>query len=296
MRRVAFVLVALVPGLVWAQGVTLNITFVQGAETQTIGADDCAIDIPIRWTLSSAVLPCTDLEFWLTTGSCGTDPGEHEVISVVSQGSLFSGLTNDSFALSAADLPVNAGADGGTGCGASGIEQTFKVCGRVRHDPTGFCGSDAPTATDNQPATIRYDSVPPDAPTITRVESLDSALSISVSVDDDTTALIVTVTDPAGKVVRVEREVSSGTTIRIGSLTNETTYTVTVVARDDAGNLSPESAPETGTPVLTCGFFCRYKSAGGSEAGCSSGGGALLAFAGVFAGIWLAHARRRRSR
>jgi hypothetical protein len=296
MRRVALVLVALVPGLVWAQGVALNITFAQGAETQTVGPDDCDIDIPVSWTLNSGVIACDDLQFWLATGNCGTEPGSNPIVF---ETSIFPTDISGSFVLPAVDLPVDAGADGGTGCGAIGIEQTFKLCGGVRYNLSSFCGSGDATATDNQPPTIRYDSKPPAAPEITRVEPLDSALSVSVTAtDQDTTALIVVVTDPSGiEVAREERQTPGGSiTIRVRGLDNGTTYTVTAVARDSAGTLSPESAPSLGTPVLTCGFLCHYVSAGGSETGCSSAGGALLASAGVLAGIWLARARRRRSR
>ena len=294
MRRAALALLALLPSLAWGQAVTLNITFAQGAETQTVGADDCGITIPVTWKLNTIVLACS-IEFWLTTSSCGTDRGSN---AAVHEEQLNSSQTTGSFSLAASKLPLSGGVDGGSvGCGAPGLDQTFNLCGKLAYNSSFICGSGDATATDSDPPTIHYDSLPPAPPEITRVEGVDSALVVSVSVDEDTSAVIIIVTDPSGaEVARVERTTPTGT-IRIGGLTNETTYTVTAQARDDAGNVSASSTAVNATPVLTCGFLCRYVNDGGTETGgCSSAGGTLLALAGALSGVGLARARRRRSR
>jgi hypothetical protein len=292
MRRLPLVLAALLPSLASAQGVTLDITFAQGRTTETLGPDDCAIIIPGTWTLSTAVVTCSRLQIWLTSETCGDAPGSNPIVvnrSLVAE-------TTGTFDIPADMLPISAGADAGTGCGTLDIEQTFNVCGAVTVNLTGLCSSGDPIVTDSAPPTIEYDSLPPDAPDIS-VEGVDSALVVSVSVDDDTTAVIIVVTDPSGEVAaRVERATPTGT-IRIGGLDNGTTYTVTAQARDDAGSLSAVSEPISGTPALTCGFFCRYVNAGGTETGgCSSGGDTMLAVMSMLAGLCLVMRRRGRWR
>jgi hypothetical protein len=292
MRPLPLVLAALLPSLASAQAVTLDITFAQGRTTETLGPDDCAIKIPVTWTLSTFVIACSDLKIWIESGSCGSTPSEPivhtEIVTLQDKSGTFDLLANE--------LPISAGADAGTGCGTLDIEQTFNVCGAVTVSLTGLCAAGDPIATDSAPPTIEYDSLPPDPPIIT-VEGVDSALVVSVSVDDDTSAVILVVTDPSGaEKARIERAVPTGT-IRIEGLANGTPYTVTAQARDDAGNLSELSNSVDGTPVPTCGFWCSYLGAGGSErGGCSSTGGTMIAVMSMLAGLCLVMRRRGRWR
>jgi hypothetical protein len=55
------------------------------------------------------------------------------------------------------------------------------------------------------------------------------------------------------------------------------------------GNTSAASALGSGTPIPTLGFFSQYKAAGGSQQGCQSATGTLLAAVPA----WLLWVRRR---
>lgn len=295
MRLIPLLVVALAPLVASAQ-TTLDISFADGtSETKVVGPDDCGLGIRASWQLSAFLVSCSDLEIWVTSGNCGSAPGDSDRIVDERQ----EGFAENSgeFNVAVADLPL-FGTDAGTHCGDPDLDETFTLCGHVDVNNTAFCGTgDSSVSASTPHEKIRYDSLPPGVPVITRIDALDSALSVSVSHDSDTATVVLVATDPSGGETRVERSTSQPGAIRIGALTNDTTYAVTAQARDLAGNLSEPSAPAQGMPLATCGFLCAIVSGGSSETGgCSAGGEITLAALGSLAGIVLAARRRRKWR
>ena len=290
MRRLPLVLLAIAPSAAWAQS-SLEVTLNQGSNTAVVGPNDCGINISVTWTVTP-LATCSSLKIWLSTAnSCPQEPAATDPV-LEQRGPPLSETTR-TFNLAVGDLPL-FGADAGVSCGAPGQDVTFKLCASVK--VIGALNTCDTFVEETTPPTVRYDSTPPPAPTITRADEQDSAIVVTVSIQgDDVASVIVVATDSSGaQAAQVERATPTGS-IRLGNLTNGTTYNVTAQARDEAGNLSQTSQPVQATPVLTSGFFRRYLDEGGSEqGGCSSAGGAALGALSVAAGMWLAWRRRRR--
>jgi hypothetical protein len=293
MRSLPLVLLAFAPTVASAQ-IALDITLTQGRTEEVFGPNDCGGNIPITWTLTP-IINCTELRIWMTTESCLPDPdraaGDLLILTEPANLQRFS----DTFDRAVDELPLFVGADGGVSCGDLGHDITWKLCGNTKFASVtgGTCDT---LVSETSPPTIRFDSKAPPAPAITAVDERDSAIAVTVSVDaNDTDTVIVVATDPSGTQAAREERATPISSIRLGGLTNGTTYSITAQARDAAGNLSELSEAVPATPVLTSGFFRRYVDAGGSEdGGCSSGGGAALGALSAIAGLWLAWRRRRK--
>lgn len=286
MRPLALVVLALSPSLALAQ---LDIKLRQQQESVVLGAGSCEETVAVSFTIFNM---CEEVQFWLSETSCQNElPSGTSTIAEFQPSEVFGnqGVFEIDVDL---DLPLFAG-DAGVACGTAGHDRKWNVCGS--YAPFDFTGlACATTRTkDSSPPTIRYDSLPPAAPTINSVEGLDGALAINVSGDADADTFIIRVEAPDGNVIT--KDFPGGGTIRVDGLQNNTVYSVTAVAIDLAGNESPPSAAMEGTPRATAGFYRHYRDAGGSETGgCSHAGAVLAAWAALAALV--AVARRRRSR
>ncbi|ACL67043.1 Myxococcales GC_trans_RRR domain protein [Anaeromyxobacter dehalogenans 2CP-1] len=97
---------------------------------------------------------------------------------------------------------------------------------------------------------------------------------------------------PAGTTDTVPSKRVTGTSLRLGGLTNGVTYDVQVVAYTESGNPSDPSATVSATPVPVSDFWEQYKARGGTDSGgCGAGGTGALAMIGAAA---LAALRRRK--
>lgn len=275
----SLVLVAALAAPVAASAQSLNVQ-VQQQERVSIGPDNCSSLLPSDYTLSLAAVPCSDLKIWLTSGDCGDAPASGElVVRTVPQAEVLSNATGN-FVVNVADLPIFDTANGGQPCGSTQTEETFKVCGvlKYQNQVSLECSMFVREGT---PPTVHFDSKPPEVPTITKVDPLDSALSVGVSVDDDTR--LVTVQARVAGTTDVVKSVEKATptnVVRVEGLANGTEYEVVAQAKDEAGNVSALSAPSSGTPVAIAGFGRIYKDMGGQEEGGCSAVGATTA------GLW----------
>lgn len=262
-------LLALAPLAASAQSIDLT---VRQRANVTVGPSDCGTRLRADWSLPVAVIPCDKMQFWFTDRStCENQPGPNQpVIETVpspfqSSTGTFEISVND-------DLPVFNASDGGVTCGAA-TTATFKLCGSYPWNIQS-CGFGSDTfAKVNVPPEITYDGVAPAVPTIRNVEPLDGSLAVAVDHDDDTATITVTATGATPDDVHTGEVATPQDVVTVEGLTNGVTYTVTAHATDAAGNVSGESAPATGAPTATGGFFFRCKEAGGcQETGCSATG------------------------
>lgn len=97
---------------------------------------------------------------------------------------------------------------------------------------------------------------------------------------------------PTGTTDTVYSKRVTGTSLRLGGLTNGVTYDVQVIAYTKSGNPSDPSATVSATPVPVSDFWEQYKARGGTDSGgCGAGGTGALAMIGAAA---LAALRRRK--
>jgi hypothetical protein len=137
-------------------------------------------------------------------------------------------------------------------------------------------------------ATIVYDAVAPEVPTIGAVTSLDSGLRVEVQFSSDTSLVDVRYREQGTEAWLAAGRISSGEGgITITQLSNNLSYVVEAKATDAAGNQSEWSALKTGTPAATSGFWRTYKESGGTETGgCgAAGAGGLLSGVLVLLGL-----------
>lgn len=266
--------------------------------TQPIGLnrEDCGRDLDVIWTVSG-VTPCEAMELWVTqSNSCSDDgPGTADLVldSVPRDQIVTRGTTERQISVNG--LPLFTAADGGA-CGSGEVEKEMRVCGLFRvADAVGSCNTEIKVSTAPR---LRFDTKPPPKPTITSVVGRDSALSVEVDAEDNSTIRVVARrTDADGGTTDVASDDTTATegTATLEGLVNGVTYNVVAVATDQADNPSLESDPVTGTPVASSGFFDEYVDAGGKETGgCGAAGGGIAGGAVLAAlGFWLS--RRKQS-
>jgi hypothetical protein len=279
---------------VWAQP-RIELSFGTGAEPEKTVTKDCGASIPLTWTVTvvSGTL-CDDLEIWATRGSCGDAPaaGDLEIagITLTTQNT---GTVN----VEVSELPAFTATDGGVACGAANQEVEHKICAALEWNSF-LCGSGNAVARAVTPGIVSFDSKPPAAPTITKVQPLDARLTVSVSTAADTSGYRVehraTSADAGTFTASPIVDVSRGS-VELTGLENGTEYEIRAIAVDAVGNTSPPSKSARGTPVLTSGFAGEYSKAGGLEqgGGCSVGMGGLGTVS-LFAAWALMRSRRRR--
>lgn len=279
-----------------AQQITLT---TQSGTKLVVGPGDCGNQRVINWTLSGNFCDATTI--WLTQGTCGdtVGPGELQVGDAVPNPSV-SGNAVGTRNFRVSDLPGLQGGDGGVTCGATGITQTYKVCGSTRQTTSDVVGNvtcSSSIVKSGTSTTVVYDAEAPSAPNLESVVSLDSALSIRVTDNGGTPThfrvRVVRVSDDV-EVASVTQAVDQNQ-FRVSGLENNVTYRVEAFARDEIGNESGASSSQEGTPVKTSGFFQAYTDAGGQETGgCNVAGGGLAGGAMLAAlGFWLSSRRNR---
>jgi uncharacterized protein (TIGR03382 family) len=249
---------------------------------------DCDHIARITWTPGRP--SCASTRVWLTTASCGTEPGSNDKSLSVS---------GNSAAITIRDLPLFQATDGGTALGCpQPATQAYTVCGNYKvTDSFLQCNS---FQTIN-PATIKYKGLPPPPPTLTEVLSQDTALTVRATTNDADTVNIhvyIRVADagtdfppnPVGDFTPDQ------TGVKVSGLVNGVTYDVETKAEDGAGtpgNFSDPSNILQGTPVASYGFFDKYKQLGGEDTGgCASVPGGLILLAAP--ALWVAWLMRRR--
>jgi hypothetical protein len=140
---------------------------------------------------------------------------------------------------------------------------------------------------------INLTTTAPSAPTIASVDPGNQGLYVSwsaVSGTSITYMIRATAVDASQDGTTHDSGSISGTTGRIGGLTNGVTYSVVVFALSSVGNRSAASSAVNGTPVQTDDFWDRYHQAGGVEEGGCGGPTGLLSPLLLLVALWL---RRR---
>lgn len=280
-------LFSLLPALALAQTTTGLTLQVQGQSSQTVSGDDCDVTTQLTWTVGATGLACSDLVIWASTSNCDNEPGDGDFeIADISQATLASQNTGTE-TLTISDLPISNG-DGGS-CGSE-VEVTVNLCAALTFGNLtlgcGF-GDSSPTRASPQ-ATIEYDAVAPDAPTLNAVDGFDHAVRVAISVPSDATRVVVQFRPEGTETWLPGGDVSSAEGgLTIDGLDNGVTYEVRANASDAAGNTSAFSEIKSGTPQETAGFWAAYKGSGGDEmGGCAAGGaGGLLAGVAVLLGL-----------
>lgn len=130
--------------------------------------------------------------------------------------------------------------------------------------------------------TFLFQLARPPPPVLTSVESGNGALTAHFQAGTATGLDTATSDRYRAEVylagVLVTSASGTGTSIRVGGLTNNTTYTVQVIAisPSPASNESAPSTSMTGMPLPFESFWTAYQNAGGREqGGCGGGAGAL---------------------
>jgi hypothetical protein len=306
----------LLVGLLLLSGVTFGQTLtlsVDGAST-TVGTatvttptiagngTDCAYSVSGSWTGTSLTSACTSLQIWLTSSSCGAAPSTTNspadvVVYTAQAGTLAGGLTSDSFSFVFDTLPSFST----NSCG-SVVDFTNILCAAVTIAATG--GACTGTTAEASPVNIRYDNVPPDPPTVSIVP-LDTQLSVKlVAAGSGTTAsdiqyfqvqyALELADGGLGDYIPVGGNIAaSNARVTINNLVDGNSYVVVGYSIDEASNVSANSTPVVGTPVLTYGFYANYLADGGQPGGCGDAAGGGPSTAGLLIVIVFALARRR---
>ena len=291
----------LLPAVGFAQtGIVLTVSGAGTSGTLAYNAGGCGNLVAGGWVGTGLTGACTSLNIWTTASTCGTAPSTTNVpadviVATVSSGSLTSGTASGTFSFSFNTLPsftTNA-------CGAV-VDFTNSLCAAVTlNDTTNSCTGSIITST--PVLTLRYDNVPPVAPTVTIVP-LDGQLSVRLAPTDTTDSIsffqVQYAPEPAdgGTVTYMGAGGNipiNNPNVTISGLTNGTNYLVRALSIDEATNQSPYSQPMVEAPVVTLGFYANYLNDGGQPGGCgdvAGGGPSALAFVGV---LFLVFARRR---
>jgi len=252
-------------------------------------------------TTLPATTICGPLYLFVTDAtSCPNEPagGDYALAEVPQATLLLNRNQSDARTIDIAKLPffVKNTADGGTQCGASGIDVTHLLCASVPMG-SGFgfdpCANKTFTKA-TTPVSIRYDTKAPAAPSIASAEGLDSAATVTVGVDSDTDTVDLQYRAlPDGEWTFGATVASDMVTAIIYGLENDREYEVRAIARDAAGNESAPSGTATVTPIHSSGFWSACVNAGCPPQGCSAtAAGAPL----LLAALALAMLRRKTRR
>lgn len=277
--RFAPLLLAAVASLAQAQTASLTIDL-QGEEELRVSAADCGTSVPMNWAAVGGGGACEDLKIWVTSSSsCGDAPAAGDKTFDVARTALAAG--SGTVNLSLADL-VFSPSDGGTGCGATGYEESFFVCGRFTYGTiVNPCGSSPPAVKVTGPPELIYDALAPGAPTLSAVVPNDGALAVRVTAPSDAVSVLLFAKEesqPDSAFTEVATLAATAGQGRITGLTNGVSYSVIAYAEDSVENRSPASAVLTGTPIDSEGFYGTYQRMGGvDEGGCSAAGGGAAA-------------------
>ncbi|WP_375766462.1 hypothetical protein NR798_32895 [Archangium gephyra] len=287
----------------FGSSVQISVQSLTGTDTLSVGPSLCGQTSSFNWRVAG--FPCTELSLWITTDTdcresvSAQSSGSSRALTSIPQSSITAAggaATTATFQVS--NLPIfstTTPTDGGSAvaCGDPGLESTMLLCAASKTaDALGSCSSNVVKAA--TPLKITYDTKSPDAPAISGVAALDKALRVKVDAPDDAAEVRV-VAKLEGVEVSNQRQGVARGDVRVENLQNDVTYQLEAFAYDAAGNQSPASAAEEGTPTRTLGFYEQYRGAGGEETGCGATGGGF-AGGGMLAalGFWL-FSRRNRS-
>ncbi|WNG45820.1 hypothetical protein F0U60_18155 [Archangium minus] len=281
----------------------IQIQTLNGADTLSVGPNQCGSTVPFNWTIGFTPCVTGSLDMWITVDSSCKESADEQTGETLELESIsYTTITNQggqgqsSFPVS--DLPIFTEADsdgGGVGCGARGISKTMRLCAAApQADPYFPSNCSTSVVRAQTPLRITYDTKPPAAPTITGVAGLDKALRINVSAPEDANRVRVVVLRDGAQLTSQTAGVDVGS-IRVENLENEVTYQVHAYAIDEADNESEQFATGEGTPARSLGFYEKYREMGGTETGgCGATGGGLTGGAVLAAlGIWLSSRRNR---
>jgi hypothetical protein len=272
--RIALLL-GLLPAIAFGQS-SITLTLGAGGQTDVFkNGGQCNDHLAVNWTGNVSGVACAPFEVFATVkSSCpdkpDTDSGD---FTIGTEDDLSKGSGTFDFVIS--NLPIF---DGGT-CGGE-VDKTVNICGTFSVGQIDCGGVTPAQVVKASPVpTIRFDSIPPPAPVVTEVNTLDGALGVRVNPGNDTSTVTVQYREQGGgnfiSVSPYSAQIG-GTTI--DGLTNGTTYEVRATVSDQANNDSEPSAVKTGTPARTDGFWAAYVNDGGQETGgCSVAGPSSLA-------------------
>ncbi len=265
----------------------------QGGDSISVGAGDCALTRTVSWTANGAI--CNSLTIWATSGSsCGNEPAGTDVELADISASTVASQRTGTVSFDVGELPFPT-SDAGGGCGGTGFEQTFRICGAiVAPDNYGTCPSST-SYTKLGALTLTYDALAPGKPKVESVDGLDNALLITVSAPSGATEVLVEAWLEGSVAASLTQSVDNGT-FRLRPLQNGVLYEVHAYALDAVGNRSEVSDFQSGTPVNTRGFYEEYLASKGQDmGGCGAAGGGLVGSAMLAVmGLWL-FSRRGRS-
>jgi hypothetical protein len=292
---------SLVPLLVAGQFGTLRLT-ISDATDVSINAANCGGQLAgnVQTTIN-AIGICSALQLWVTRNECGEAPvsGNDYVLPEIDQQTLTVNRNqNQPVPITVDRLPyfAQATADGGAGCGGTGVEITQKFCAAVSVASDAFCSFGKTTLKAQTPVSIRYDTLAPLPPTISSVEPFDGAAAVTVSASDSDTASVTVQlrAQGVGDFVDVLTRVAPGSKT-VHNLENGKTYEVRAIAYDavmPAPNESEPSAPVAVTPRASSGFWDACREAGCNN-GCSAAAAGPLGLAALLLMMMVSWRKRR---
>jgi uncharacterized protein (TIGR03382 family) len=299
--RAGFTALLLLSTAARAQTITLSFTGSTN-DTANKGPGTCNDQVLVVWTASGLTTAntCGSLQVWVANGAaCGTSPGTSAsdggtdlIIDTASLSTTTTGTPQ--FVVSA--MPGLAGQD----CN-SAIDVTNAVCAAVQSKAVdGTCSG---TVQGTPLLSVRYDSVPPDPPSV-GLTAQDAKILVGLSANgsqasDVLSYIVEYAIQPSDQSAPVFKQAGGEVAAASGRLTidgllNGTTYLVRGFALDEVSNKSQASSVQSAMPLASDGFFARYEEAGGKEqGGCSAVGAGLPSIIGALA-VLAAVLRRRR--
>lgn len=255
MTASAAILLLLVPAAAQALTVTVIVSNEnnQGHPEYVGAAAKTANDtLTISWTTDTAV---TNGTFHVTVGQKSTDAANE-----LSTGSYSS-------ASSSVDVTVQNIVGHDTAKGDDGEKDIYVT---IDTSDTATDAGTSGTTSASGKVTLHFDTTPPGAPTIDKIEAgeqnLKVSMSFSGSVDADKGGFRVYYRpkDDSGEYASVDAETTS---ITVGELENGVEYEVRAAQLDYAKNEGEKSEASYGTPVPVQDFYEFYRANGGADKG-----------------------------
>jgi hypothetical protein len=274
-------LLALTP--LGARGATLTVTEAStfdsgGASDEVINIQEClgnaSSSLSLSWTIDALPVASTVYRTFVTKGACSDSTGLIQVGSDAATNQLATGTQSG---ISVRNDIISPLLTSSISCAPASSTTALNLCVKT------FLGS----ADQSQTATtsLVLDTRVPAAPVNLAVDSGDTALAVrwTQGTNGAVTADSYTATATDGtNTFTCDSTVGSTTSCKITGLQNNVTYTVSVVARSAARNVSATSTTVTGTPIPVDDFWRTYRKAGGrEEGGCGHPGAGLLGLLGL---------------
>ena len=171
------------------------------------GPGECDSTFTVRWKYTSSLgTACSEVAFWSTTAtSCGDAPlSSDKTYPSVSQAVLLISPSGN-FNLKVAELPgfktqtlEDGGVRAAATCGELNKETQHLVCGSANAGSFGTCGTFGGTTVTKlkaSPLKLKYDTLPPAAPSITEAVATNGAATLSFSPNADAAYVVPIVTE-----------------------------------------------------------------------------------------------------